>query len=64
MKFRNIITSVLTIAAIAAGSLQFPASVISHGAADGGEDGARRRLRVLLHRRQDHHLRRGNDHRR
>ncbi len=36
MKFRNIITSILTIAAIAAGSLQFPASVISHGAADGG----------------------------
>ena len=39
MKFRNIITSVLTIAAIAAGSLQFPASVISHGAADGGLPG-------------------------
>ncbi|MBP7187997.1 MAG: hypothetical protein KBA55_14840 [Ruminococcus sp.] len=36
MKFRNIITSVLAIATIAAGSLQFPASLTTHAAADGG----------------------------
>lgn len=36
MKFRNIITSVLAITAIAAGSLHFPASMTTHGAADGG----------------------------
>ncbi|MBP3268274.1 MAG: hypothetical protein J6M07_08140 [Ruminococcus sp.] len=36
MKFRNIITSVLAIATIAAASLQFPASLTTHAAADGG----------------------------